>query len=159
VKLVSPLEIGIAVKDLEAMVEFYCGTLGLEYVNEHRVPAEMGRKATMSSSGYRIVRLQLNTGERLKLAQPLEEADLEEIDRGDTVLGCSGLAFLTFIVEDLRATIEALTESDATVTTPEKIEVRDGTFLAFALDPEGNQLEFVEYGSLADYRSDLTPET
>lgn len=155
-KLVAPLEIGVAVKDLDKMIEFYCGTLGLEYVNEHRVPAELGQDATMSPSGYRIVRLQLNTGERLKLATPLDDAGLEAVDRDGPVLARSGLAFLTFIVEDLQATMEGLRGSEATVTTPDKIEIRDGVFLAFALDPEGNQLEFVEYRSLAAYRPGLT---
>lgn len=155
-KLVSPLEIGVAVMDLDKMVEFYCGTLGLEYVNEHRVPADLGQDATMSPSGYRIVRLQLNTGERLKLATPLDDADLEPVGRDASVLGRSGLAFLTFIVEDLQATIDGLRDSEATVTTPDKLEIRDGVFLAFALDPEGNQLEFVEYRSLGAYRPDLS---
>jgi hypothetical protein len=41
------------------------------------------------------------------------------------------------------------------VTGTKVVEVRPGTFLVFARDPEGNILEFVEYADVVAYRPDL----
>jgi len=153
-KLVAPLEVGIAVEDLDLMLSFYRDVLGLKYVSLYQVPPERADEATMSASGYRIIRLQTDTGERIKLAQPGSPPPKPQND--DEVLSTRGLAFLTFIVDDLRAMISRLEERGVPVRTgPDMVEVRDGVYLAFAQDPEGNLLEFVEYSDLPAYRSDL----
>jgi catechol 2,3-dioxygenase-like lactoylglutathione lyase family enzyme len=155
VKLVAPLEVGIAVADLDRMRAFYEGVIGLEFVSLYEVPPDRGREATMCDAGYRIARLQAHTGERIKLAEP--NASPERAGGpGDAVLARRGPAFLTFIVEDLDATIASLLEYGVEVRTgPAKVEVRDGVYLAFAVDPEGNFLEFVEYEDVGAYRPDL----
>jgi lactoylglutathione lyase len=155
VRLVAPLEVGIAVTDLDAMRAFYEDVVGLEFVSLYEVDPERGAAATMCDAGYRIVRLQANTGERIKLAQPGRPPDVA--DPPAAVLGRQGRVFLTFIVEDLQATIRRLRASGADVRTGEsRVEVREGVYLAFAEDPEGNFLEFVEYDDLGAYRPDLS---
>lgn len=154
-KLVAPLEIGIAVADMEAMRAFYEDVLGLEPISIHEVPPAQGAAAGMCDEGYRIQRLQATTGERIKLAQP-HVGRLEHDDREGAVLGRRGHAFITFIVDDLAATIGHLRSHGARVTTGDQsVEVREGVHLAFAEDPEGNYLEFVEYDDLPAYRPDL----
>lgn len=153
IKLTAPLEVGLCVSDLEAMQRFYRDLLGMRYVSTFEVAAELGKATTFSSSGYTIVRLQLNSGERLKLVRPGREpspaAAEEVLERG-------GIAFLTFIVDDLQGLLDRLREAAVKVTTGEHpIELRPGVFVAFAVDPEGNQLELVEYADLAAYRDDL----
>jgi hypothetical protein len=52
--------------------------------------------------------------------------------------------------------LDNLLDSGAEVMTGrEVVEVRPGTFLVFARDPEGNILEFVEYADVFRYRPDL----
>ncbi len=41
------------------------------------------------------------------------------------------------------------------MTGDEPVEVRPGVWLAFARDPEGNVLEFVQYDDVESYRPDL----
>jgi lactoylglutathione lyase len=155
-RLVAPLEVGIAVADMDTMRAFYEGVLGLEFVSLFEVPPAQGAAATMCDAGYRIVRLQANTGERIKLAQPNTPA--RPGDAPSSVLGRQGPAFLTFIVEDLQATIDDLRAQGYEVRTGEdRVEVRDGVYLAFAEDPEGNFLEFVEYDDVRAYRPDFAP--
>lgn len=155
-KLVAPLEVGIAVADLDRMLSFYREVLDLEHVSVHDVRPDKGRDTTVCAQGYRIVRLQTNTGERIKLAQPGTSPPSD--DGGGEVLARRGLAFLTFIVEDLDAMIRHLKEHGTRMRTGDhKIELRDGVFAAFAEDPEGNHLEFVEYADVRSYRSHIQP--
>lgn len=154
-ELVSPLEFGVSVRDMDRMSRFYTEVLGLRRISTLEVSPELGAASTFSSAGYRIMRLQLNTGERLKLVeagrQPVgDAAEGEVLDR-------QGIAFLTFIVADLRGLVAGLLAAGVEVSTGEEvIEIRPGVFVAFALDPEGNRLELVEYADLASYRSDLS---
>ena len=153
-KMSAPLEIGICVQDLDIMIGFYRDVLGLRYVSTFEVPPEKSAPATFADDGYRIVRLQTNRGERIKLAQPAAKP-LERRDETE-VLARRGNAFLTFIVDDLKAQIASLEKAGARLRTGgTRVEVRDGVYLAFAEDPEGNYLEFVEYADIAAYRPDI----
>lgn len=153
-KMTAPLEIGICVQDLERMTAFYCDVLELDEVSTFEVPPEKSAPATFAADGYRIVRLQTNRGERLKLAGP-NAKPLSRAAETD-VLARQGNVFLTFIVDDLKAQIAALEKAGAKLRTgSRRVEVRDGVYLAFAEDPEGNYLEFVEYRDLAAYRPDV----
>jgi catechol 2,3-dioxygenase-like lactoylglutathione lyase family enzyme len=153
-KLTAPLEVGICVDDLDTMVAFYTDVLGCEYVTSNDVPAELSAKAAFSGSGYTIVRLQLGTGERLKLVQQISNS----IAPPDVtyVLDRRGPAFLPLIVDDLDALLTRMNEANVPMPTgPEKVEIRDGVYLGFVEDPEGNFLELVEYRDIKAYRPDL----
>jgi catechol 2,3-dioxygenase-like lactoylglutathione lyase family enzyme len=152
--LVSPLEVGISVRDMDTMSRFYRERLGLRHISTLEVSPQLGEDSTFSSAGYRIMRLQLRTGERLKLVEA-GRAPIGDAASGE-VLDRQGIAFLTFIVADLRSLVDRLLEAGVEVSTGrELVEIRDGVFVAFALDPEGNRLELVEYADLGSYRSDL----
>lgn len=67
-----------------------------------------------------------------------------------------GLIYVSFIVADLDRILKRLKENDVKlVSGDQKIEVRPGVFVVYALDPEGNYLEFLEYPDLTSYRPDI----
>ena len=155
-KMVAPLEIGICVDNLDGMIAFSRDVIGLEYVSTFDVPPDKSAQASFTDRGYRIVRLQTNSGERIKLARPLDAPAAPA--EADEILARRGNVFLTFIVADLDAQIDQLVAAGVKMRTGKKrIVVRDGVYLAFAEDPEGNYLEFVEYADIAAYRPDSVP--
>lgn len=154
-KMTAPLEVGLTVSDLPKMRAFYEGALGLAFVSEIRVEAAKAAEAAMSAGGYVALRLQTQTGERLKLIAP-DRRPAPRTDLAGPILDHQSTAYLTFIVADIAATVETLRAAGATLLngTP-VVEVRDGVLLSFLRDPEGHVIEIVEYRDIADYRSDL----
>ncbi len=151
---ISPLEVGLCVKNLQAMISFYTETLGFELISEIDVPPDKSGSAGFCSTGYRIVRLQSGYGERLKLVRPVEFKGTSHSN--NMVLDRPGNVFLTFIVSDLNNIVAKLKSAELDILTANDIcEVREGVYLTNARDPEGNFLEFVEYLDLSTYRSDL----
>ena len=152
--MIAPFEIGICVEDLATMTPFYRDVLGFKLISEIDVPADKSSEAGFTTSGYRIVRMQTNYGERIKLVQPVKPPGAR--DSGEEVLSNRGNVFLTFIVDDLKNTVSRVKATDAPMRTNGDImEVRDGVFLSIMDDPEGNHLEFVEYSDMSDYRPEL----
>ena len=153
-KMVAPLEVGLCCADLDALAAFYVEVLGFTQVNVIDVPAENAARTMLCNCAYRVARLQSPYGERVKLLQPAVPA----VPRAAParILDERNTAYLTFIVDDLRSMLARLLDSGIDVITgPEMVEVRPGTFLVFARDPEGNILEFVEYADIVAYRPDL----
>ena len=152
--MIAPFEIGICVGDLATMIPFYRDVLGFKLISEIDVPADKSNDAGFTTSGYRIVRMQTNYGERIKLVQPVMTPGAR--GSGEEVLSNKGNVFLTFIVDDLKNTVSRVKATGAPMrTTGNIMEVRDGVFLSILDDPEGNHLEFVEYSDLNDYRPEL----
>jgi len=55
----------------------------------------------------------------------------------------------------MTAPMEVAIKDVKLVSGDQKIEVRPGVFVIYALDPEGNYVEFLEYSDIASYRRDL----
>jgi lactoylglutathione lyase len=72
-KMTAPLEPGIVCNDIEQMLKFYVGALGLKLVADAETTPEMSSRLGGTPHGYRIVRLQTPYGERIKLVQPAKE--------------------------------------------------------------------------------------
>ena len=154
-KMVAPLEVGLCCADLDALAAFYVEELGFTQVDVIDVPAENAARAMLCACAYRVTRLQSPHGERVKLLQPAVPAAARVATA--RILDERNTAYLTFIVDDLRTMLARLLDSGIEVMTgPEMVEVRPGTFLVFARDPEGNILEFVEYADVTAYRPDLS---
>jgi predicted enzyme related to lactoylglutathione lyase len=67
-----------------------------------------------------------------------------------------GLIYISFLVADLEGVVKRLKKNEVKLVSGEqKIEVRPGVFVVYALDPEGNYVEFLEYPDIASYRRDL----
>ena len=115
---------------------------------------EKSRPAGFTKEGYRIIRFQTNRGERIKLVHPYSIPEKRAFE--DEVLSHRGNVFITFIVEDLKTTLEKIRSTLPNPRTEgEIVEVRKGVYLSIIDDPEGNHIELVEYLNLEEYRSDL----
>lgn len=154
--MVAPLEVGICCGNLEQMVGFYRDILACELVSVIEVPAAKARQAAVSDSGYRVARVQLPTGERIKFLEPGQPPQSPipigmVLDRRNTI-------YLTFIVDDLETVLKRLKSAGAELMTgPDAIEVRPGVSILFARDPEQNIIEFVQYDDLEAYRPVFRP--
>ena len=152
-KMVSPLEAGIVCMNIDRMLDFYTNVLGLKLVADAQTSAEMSTKLGATPEGYRIVRLQTPNGERIKLVQakvlPKKNFDPKWVfDR-------QGLAYITFVIADVKEVATRLREHGVPLVSPEPVEVRKGVTALMARDPESNFVEFVEYADIASYRPDL----
>ena len=156
--MLVPLEVGIAVRDLPRMRRFYEQVLGFAFVSEAAVSPQQAIQAAMHASGYTVVRLQTAYGERIKLLAPNEAPVAEMVT--DYILDKSNTMYLTFILDDIQAVVDRLIVAGVEfMTGPQRVEVREGVYLAFCRDPEGNVLEIVQYEDIAAYRPDLELST
>lgn len=154
-RMTAPLEVGLTVTDLPRMRRFYETALGLEFVFELHVPGAKAAEAAMCAGGYTAVRLQTQTGERIKLLAP-DTAPAPRSDLDGMILSHQSATYLTFIVDDIAAVVERVRAAGGTLLNDRPVtEVRPGTFLSFLRDPEGHVLEIVAYSDIAAYRSDL----
>jgi catechol 2,3-dioxygenase-like lactoylglutathione lyase family enzyme len=152
----APLEVGVSVRDLDAMAAFYETVIGLTRMTSVELGPETAQRAGFNEAGFDMVRMQTPYGERIKLLCPRDGHS--ETERPRWFLGRPGVAYLTFLVGDLRGTLARLAAHGVElVSGAEPIQTRPGTLIAFARDIEGNALEFVEYADLRAYRPDLFP--
>jgi catechol 2,3-dioxygenase-like lactoylglutathione lyase family enzyme len=153
-EMTAPLEPGIVCHNMDTMLEFYTGVLGLTLVGDARTARELSTRFGATPHGYRIVRLQTPHGERIKLVQPNQEAP-QPNPVPTWVYERHGLAYLTFVVAHLGEVVTRLKAHGVKLMSDEPVEVRPGVFALYSLDPEGNYVEFVEYPVPASYRPDL----
>ena len=148
----APFEPAIVARNMQDMLAFYRDTLGMSLFSLDQIAASQAQAAGLSSGGYVIARLESQGGDRLKIVVP-SDAPQAHIP-GTLVMQRHGLAYLTFIVPDVRAIIGMLSAAGATLPTgPDPISFRPGVVdIAFAQDPEGNYLEFVQRNDLNVYR-------
>jgi lactoylglutathione lyase len=153
-KSVAPMEVGITVRDIDSLLPFYRDILGLKVLSDIVAPAEKSRPAGLAPDGYRIMRLESNAGDRIKLAQPtgMPKAAPAEAPAREFALQKAGGGYVTFIVEDMSSLLADLQKAGVTIKSQGKVEVRAGVWVMLAADPEGNYLEFVEYADLSSYR-------
>lgn len=154
-KMTAPMEVGLTVRDLERMLDFYRTSFGMTLEADVVVPAPKAQEAALSMGAYRVVRLQTPWGERIKLLEP-ETPPAERPAATAHILDRHEATYITFIVRDLPSVVaRAVAAGGALMTGPEPVEVRPGTFLAFMRDPEGHIVEIVEYADITAYRADL----
>ena len=151
-RMAAPLEIGIAVRDLAHMTDFYVRVLGCAKVSEVAIPPDKTAASRLAPDGCTVVRVQTPYGERIKL---LAAPSTAHPARSSWLLDRAGLSYLTFIVAGLDGEFERLRAAGVEMMSDAPIENRPGLRVAFFRDPEGNTLEFVEYADLASYRPDL----
>lgn len=143
-KMVSPVEPGIVCVDIDRMMEFYSGVLGLKLVSDAETSPEMSAEFGATPYGYRIVRLQTPCGEKIKLVQPAQVLARTNQPK-EWVFERPGFAYITFVIENVRDVVERLRGMGARLISLEPVEIRKGLIAIFAEDPEGNFVEFVEY--------------
>jgi lactoylglutathione lyase len=153
-KMVSPLELGIVCMDIDRMLHYYTRVLGLIVISDAEATPEMSAIFGAAPHGFRIVRMQTPYGERVKLVQ-LRKVIVKRTPAPKWVFERQGIAYITFIVSDIKEITARLNENGVKFVRPEPVEVRKGFVAIFAEDPEGNFVEFVEYGDISAYRPDL----
>lgn len=154
-KVVSPFEPTIRVRDLERSVRFYRDVLEMKIFSIDDITADQSSRASLAPSGYRMARLDTEGGDRLKLAEPVGMA-YEPQAPSEFVLGRPGFAYLSYIVPDIQDTIARLKGAGAPIRTgQEPVTFRPGVSIIFAEDPDGNVLEFIERHDLDRYRPQL----
>jgi len=142
-KMKVPVEPGIVCIDLERMLKFYTEVLGLKLLSDAQTLPEMSTKFGASPHGYRIVRMQTPDGGKIKLAQPTKSPAVQN-PIPEWVFERPGIAYFTFIVEDIKPVLARLKANHVKLVSEEPVEVRKGVFAQFLIDPEGNFVEFVE---------------
>ena len=152
IHMVLPLEIGLCVEDLNRSLAFYRDGLGFDFVSSIVTPAVSATESGFAESGYTVVRLQLPTGERLKLFSP--DQTPEAARPTARPLARVGFAFLTLIVSDIEHELCLLASRNIKPRPPAAYPLRDNVHVALVDDPDGNVVELVEYNNLGDYRSD-----
>jgi lactoylglutathione lyase len=152
--MTAPLETGVVCVDIDRMLAFYVDVLGLKVVADARTTAEMSNKFGATRDGYRIVRLQTPSGERMKLVQPNKGA--AKSNAGPAfVFERQGTAYISFVIAGIQDVAKRLKQHGIKLMSTDPVEVRKGVTALFAQDPEGNFVEFVEYADVASYRPDL----
>ena len=149
-KTVAPFEVGLVVADIDRLLAFYRDVLGLVVIGDIEVPAERSRASGLAPDGYRVVRLESSSGDRLKLASPAGGG--VRVAAADHAMDRVGTAYVTFIVDDLAALHARLRQAGASIHSDDIIELRAGLRLLLVADPEGNFLEFLEYDDVRAYR-------
>lgn len=152
--VVAPLEVGLTCENIDAMIDFYTAIFGFEKVGDIAVDEKNGSVTALSTSGYRVVRLQSPFGERLKLLSATKAKQGNPIDSSEGVINRSNFLFLAFIVKDIEAALSAI-ENAKGVAIDSPTAIREGMKMAIAKDPEGNPMEIIEFTPLSCYRSDL----
>jgi lactoylglutathione lyase len=153
-KMTAPLESGIVCNDIEPMLTFYVDVLGLRLVADASTTPELSRRLGGTPHGYRIVRLQTPYGERIKLVQPAKQPPKPN-PVPEWLYERHGISYLTFVIDGIKRVAKHLKEHGVKLISDEPIEVRNGVFALYSIDPEGNFIEFVEYPDIASYRPDL----
>lgn len=120
------IDVGIFVKDIRTMLNFYQDTLGLPKTEE--VPTSFGT----------IHRFRHGTSD-IKLMDPNTNPAAAPNGFGKRL----GIGYITFVVTGLTELCADLSNKAVKFTIPET-EIRPGTRIAMIQDPEGNVLEFVE---------------
>jgi catechol 2,3-dioxygenase-like lactoylglutathione lyase family enzyme len=153
-KMTAPLEVAISVNDMDKMLRFYTETLGLRKVSDAKVPPEMTTKVGQTTHGLRVVRLATPYGEWIRLIQTGQPPKPSEVPQ--YVFDRHGLVYFSFLVTDIDSIVKRLKENGVKLQSGDtKIEVRPGLFVVYALDPEGNYIEFLEVPDVGSYRPDL----
>lgn len=149
-KVTAPFEIGVCVRDLDRAMAFYRDVLGMSVFSVDEVTPDESSRAGLAPNGYRIARMETDSGDRLKLVAPYLVPPRQP--QTTHVLARHGIAYLTYIVPDLAGIERRLRAAGATLRTTRSVQFRPAVKLLFAEDPDGNFLEFVQREDLAVYR-------
>ena len=139
----APLEIGLPVIDLDAMVDFYVSVFGCEEMRRADIPAELSRAIGVSEHGYVNVWLKFPGGEVVKLVRPPVPPELTQ--RAGYSASRTGIAYFTLYCADIASAVAAAEAKGAQLLSDRGLaESAEGVKLAFLADPEGNVFEFVQ---------------
>ena len=120
------LDLGVFVSDIDASLEFYQETLGMEKEGDLEVPFGVLHRLRYGNSFF-------------KLIDPKEVPPKGPSGLVDQL----GFRYVTFPVTNISEICEALKEKAVKFTIPET-ELMPGVRIAMVQDPDGNTVEFVQ---------------
>ena len=126
----------IMVNDLQKSVEFYTDVLGFSISNKIEL-AEMGLSAVFVEKDGSKIGLMNHKGKKIP-----KRSEFGKIKLGEISLPIND--HITFSVDDMEATTTEL-KGKGVVFNLEPISMEGGIKVAFFKDPEGVQIELVEY--------------
>jgi glyoxylase I family protein len=127
-KGVGRIQVGIVVRDLESMVAFYGGLLGLEWVGDLDIPGGTMKRFALGEAGLKLLRLDAEP----RIASP----------PGGPGGGASGLRYVTVVVDDVADVVARCAAAGRAVPVP-PFEFSPGLTVAIVEDPEGNWVELI----------------
>ncbi len=130
------VDIAIVCSDFEESFRFYHERLGLEVARDLRIPRETAQAAGLAPRGFRQVRLRAGST-LIKLMEiqdspPARSADFQ-----------SGVRWLTFIVDDVPATVARL-KSRGVAFVSDPVPAPDAPHIVCAQAPDGLLIELVQ---------------
>lgn len=130
------VDIAIVCSHFEDSLRFYHERLGLEVVQDIQIPDEVAIGAGLAPRGFRQVRLR--AGETLIKLMSIDNPPPRRSHEF-----AAGVRWLTFFVDDVWKTFEALKTKDVTFLTA-PVTAPDAAGVVCALDPDGILIEFVQ---------------
>lgn len=127
------IDLGIVVTDSDAALGFYRDLLGMDH--EGDIPMPLGGGGTMH---------RLRCGDTLiKLVKFNDVPEARPASGG--IPGASGYRYFTIHAANIAEVMDACAEAGVKVVVPTS-EIRPGVTIGMVQDPDGNIVEFVNYG-------------
>ncbi|MEU2541506.1 VOC family protein [Streptomyces iakyrus] len=136
-----PFEVGLVVRDLEAMERFYCDVLGCRAEHRSRVPASVAGPAGLGGE-LTAVWLRVPSGGCVKLILPRSAPVSAHV--AALPARRPGLSYITFHVDDMGPVVAALPAAGARPLSDPVVVQAHGRRISFWADPEGNVVELVD---------------
>ena len=130
------IDIAIICSDFNRSLEFYRDKLGLEVALEIDIPAPTAVPAQLAPSEFHQVRLRAGR----TLIKLVEVADPPAAGDSDFQ---AGVRWLTFLIEDLPATVARLKERGVRFLS-DPVTAPDAKHVVCAVDPDGVLIELVQ---------------
>jgi len=125
----NAIDIGIVTNNLEAMLNFYRDTLGLEF------------EATIDMPGGGVMN-RFKVGDSvIKIIETDPKPTTEAAPGG--IRGATGYRYWTITVGNLEACVQKAADDGAKVIVPAKL-IRPGVTIAIITDPDGNWVELLQ---------------
>lgn len=134
---------GIVVHDLEVMLAFYCGALGLTQVSR---ADETGPfiESLLALPGARLTTVKLRGDNGPTLVELLKFHTPDEPERRSLSVNTPGPTHVAFTVDDLESLYARLATTGIRFNAPPLPSADGRAKVAYCRDPEGNYLELVE---------------
>ncbi len=136
-QLTHPIvDIAITCSNFEKSLHFYHECLGLEIVLDIQIPEDVAKGAGLAPRGFRQVRLQ--AGQTL-----IKLMGIESPPPTPSYDFSAGVRWLTFFVEDVWGTVEALKQKGVEFLS-DPVGAPDAGGVVCARDPDGILIELVQ---------------
>ena len=132
---------GFVVRDLDKAKRFYTEVVGLELLDTRERVGE-AIELIVGYEGAHLKAVDVGTGDGHKL-ELIEYVKPPADDRATDERSAIGAAHLAFLVDDIDATYQRLTENGAQKLNP-PAEFAPGRRACYMQDPDGNWIELIE---------------